>query len=165
VNRPTEKPRLLKILYELDLPKGQWVLSGSGTLVMHGIERDRPMGDVDIFLATRPWFELLYKGMENAFFDAPTWRVYTTDPDDPARRVDPPYIYRMMHGLEVNIFHGWRKRGIGDIDVGFWLNNTEIVDGIPCLPVKFLLDWKEQMGRAKDQTDIESIKKWMETNT
>jgi len=168
VNRPTEKPRLLKILYELDLPKGQWVLSGSGVLVLNGIERDRPMGDVDIFVATRTWFELFYQSIENAMLHIESgdyWRIFTTDPTDVKRRADPPYLYRMMHGIEVNVFSDWRKRGIGDIDVAFWLANPEMVEGIPCLPVKFLLDWKEQMGRAKDQTDIESIKKWMETNT
>jgi hypothetical protein len=36
---------------------------GLGVMCLHGIERDRPMGDVDIFVATRVWFDLLFGGL------------------------------------------------------------------------------------------------------
>jgi len=153
----TEKERLDKILLHLNLPEGQWVLSGSGVMELHGIERERPMGDIDIFVATRTWMNLLTDNL----FSPDGWNVFTTDPDDPKRRSDPPYLYRVLDGIEVNIFHSWRKRGVGDIDVAFWLNNTEKVRGWPCIPLQFLVDWKEQTGRAKDQTDIERIKKFL----
>lgn len=160
---PHEKQRLLRVLEDLNLPEDQWILSGSGSLVMHGIERDRPMGDVDIFCATRLWFDLYHEGLVGIIREgsyAP-WHVWTTDPDDPKRRADPPYLYKEIHGIEVNVFHSWRKRGVGDIDVAFWLANAEIIDGIPCVSLQFMLDWKEQIGRAKDQTDIERIKEFL----
>ena len=161
----SEAPRLKKILYELDLPAGQWVLSGSGVMVLHGIERDRPMGDVDIFLATRSWFDLYHAGlffgvMQGARLEDKRegWKIWTTHPNNPAERSDPPYLFKTIHGLEVNIFSGWRKRGVGDIDVAHWIHNAQRVDGIPCIPLQFLLDWKDAMGRAKDATDIERIR-------
>jgi hypothetical protein len=118
---PHEKQRLLKVIADLNLPEGQWFLSGSGVLVMHGIDRGRPMGDVDIFLATRPWFELLGSSLFD--YNRQNWNVFTTNPEDPKRRVDPPYLYKEMHGIEVNIFFNWRHRSVGDIDVAHWMNN------------------------------------------
>lgn len=161
---PGEKPRLLRILRELDLPEGQWVLNGSGVLVMHGIERDRPMGDVDIFVATRLWFDLYHASLMAPPSDGqqPPWSIFTTDPDDPKRRCDPPYLFRDMHGIEVNVFSNWRRRSVGDIDVNWSILNAEMIEGIPCYPLRGILDWKEQVGRAKDSTDIAAIRRHLE---
>jgi hypothetical protein len=163
-----ERERVLKILEDLNLPDGRWVLSGSGVMILNGLERHKPMGDLDIFVATRTWFDLLEQKERRldrpSNFEqrvpvcVPKWEVFTTDPDDPMRRSDPPYLYGIMHGLEVNIFHGWRKRGIGDIDVAFWICNPEVVEGWPCIPLQFLLDWKQQVGRDKDQQDIKLLR-------
>jgi hypothetical protein len=51
--------RLLTILTQIKpaLPDGQWFLNGSAVLYLHDIWTGRPMGDLDVFLATRPWFE------------------------------------------------------------------------------------------------------------
>lgn len=141
-----ERQRLDRVLRQLNLPKGRWVLSGSGVMVLHGM--DRKMGDVDIFIATRCWFDLLATGL---------WQVYTTDPDDFKRRADPPYLYRTVGDIEVNVFFDWRKRGVGDIDVNFWLHNAEYVGGWPCIPLAFILYWKQEVGRAKDYHDIVAI--------
>lgn len=161
---PTEKPRLLRILRELDLPEGQWVLNGSGVMVMHGIERHKPMGDVDVFVATRVWFDLYESALiqRAAYGVEQDWRVFTTDPDDPKRRCDPPYLYRQIHGIEVNVFSAWRRRGIGDIDVNWMVLNAELVDGVPCASLQSLLDWKEQVGRDKDSRDIHAIRRHLE---
>ena len=103
------------------------------------------MGDVDIFCATRLWFSLL---------TATGWSVFTPHPNDRAACCDPPYLYKVMEGLEVNIFFNWRRRGVGDIDVPFWMNNPVMVAGYPCTDLNFMLDWKRSMGRAKDHDDI-----------
>jgi hypothetical protein len=166
---PHEKDRLEKVLQDMhyefgpQLQQNRWVLAGSGVLCLHGIDRGRPMGDVDIFCATRLWYDLYVKGLVGLARDGEQpWRVFTTDPDDPKRRVDPPYLYKEMHGIEVNVFCGWRKRATGNIDVGNWIHNAELVEGWPCVPLQFLLDWKEEEGRAKDVTDIAQIKKFLE---
>jgi hypothetical protein len=140
-----ERTRLERILCDLNLPEGQWVINGSGVMVLHGIERPKPMGDLDIFCTTRLWFDLLAEG---------SWKVWTTGPEDPRRCCDPPYLYRDMYGLEVNIFHGWRRREVGNFDPAFYIYNAEKVAGWPCAPLQFLLDWKQEVGRAKDVDDI-----------
>jgi hypothetical protein len=163
-----ERARMIRILDELNLPKGQWTLSGSGIMVMHNIERDKPMGDIDIFVSTRLFFDLLgintvdigTNRTVRATHDPRTskWEVYSTDPLDPKRRADPPYLAREMYGIEVNIFSDWRRRGVGDLDVNFLVHNAKPVDGIPCYPLQILLDWKEELGRAKDVDDIRVLK-------
>lgn len=160
-----ERERIHRIVNDLALTDGRYVLAGSAVMVLHGI--DRAPRDIDIFVATATWFNI-YNTTEASQFtglgSSPAnlltrvWSLFVTDPDDRMRRSDPPYLYRVMHGIEVNIFHSWRKRGIADIDVAFWLHNAEIVDGIRCIPLNCLLHWKEVLGRAKDQVDIEVLK-------
>jgi hypothetical protein len=140
----TERERIHQVINQLHLPHG-FVISGSAVLFLHCLDRAKPMGDLDIFIPTRTWFALMSTG---------EWDVWTTDPADPARRVDPPYLVKIVDGLEVNVFFQWRKRGVGDIDVAFWLHNSEEVDGLPCIPLQFILDWKREVGRAKDVDDI-----------
>lgn len=147
----TEKERIKQIAADLALPEGQWVLSGSGILIMHDIKRAKPMGDVDIFVATRVWIDMLLASVHGF---GRKWGVYTTDPADSATRCDPPYLYCDMYGIEVNIFSSWRTRHVGDLDVNFLIHNAQPVDGIPCYSLQFILDWKRETGRAKDVDDI-----------
>lgn len=159
----TERERVVQILRALDLPSGQYVVSGSAVMILHGIPRRKSMGDLDLFVATRLWFDLLDRRYPPAYGGRlpPAWDVFTTDPSDPACRSDPPYLLREIHGLEVNIFHGWRRRGIGDIDVAFWIRNSVDVEGWPCLPLTFLYQWKLEMGRAKDVDDLQAIQSYL----
>jgi hypothetical protein len=157
-----DRIRLDKILDQLVcenvLKPGNWVLAGSGVMVLEGLERERPMGDVDIFMATRDWFDIYYKfAMQIEGYE--DWSVFTTDPNDPKRRCDPPYLYKIYlsdeePGLEVNIFAQWRVRGIGDIDVNQWVHSSQDIKGWPCVPLRLLFDWKRSVGRAKDMDDI-----------
>jgi hypothetical protein len=150
-----DRSRLLNIARDLNIPSGRWVLAGSGAMVMHGI--DRTMRDVDIFCATATWLSIYserYRGHP--------WEVFATDPDDTMRRCDPPYLYRTMHDIEVNVFQSWRKRGVGDIDTAFWIHNAEMVGDIPCVSLQFLLDWKIEVGRSKDIADIALLKARLE---
>lgn len=149
----TELARLEAVLHDLALPEGQWVVSGSGVLVLSGIERTRPMGDVDVFVATRTWFETLEDG---------GWDVWTTAPDDPARRADPPYLRRVMHDFEVNLFFQWRFRDVGNIDVNQRIAEAVHVRGWPCMPLSYMLAWKKWVGREKDMDDIRLLERCVE---
>lgn len=144
-----DRIRLDKILDQLVcenvLKPGNWVLAGSGVMVLEGLERERPMGDVDIFMATRDWLHA---------YNICRWDIFTTEPDDPKRRCDPPYLFKEVEGLEVNLFAQWRVRGIGDIDVNQWVHSSQDIKGWPCVPLRLLFDWKRSVGRAKDMDDI-----------
>ena len=104
----TDRDRLERILTELNLPVGRWALAGSGVMVLHGI--NRKMRDVDIFCATQTWFSLFRQQRGQGLGTVPMWDLFVTDPDDVKRRCDPPYLYREMHGIEVNVFSAWRLR-------------------------------------------------------
>jgi hypothetical protein len=116
------------------------------------------MGDLDIFLATRPWFEFPQR-LEDRWRDRTPWELRTPDPDDQTSRHDPPYWEKLIEGLAVNVFSNWRQRGVADIDCNFLTFNAEIVAGWPCAPLQMIADWKEQKLRAKDAIDVEAIYK------
>lgn len=147
-----DRDRLLAVIHDLDLPPGQWFLCGSGVLVMHGLRDHKPMGDIDIFLATRPWFDLYHGG---------GWELFTTPPEDADRAADPPYLYRTMYGIEVNVFFDWRTREVGNLDINWWLRNAEEVEGVPCTTLEFMLDWKLSVMREKDLEDISAIQRYL----
>jgi hypothetical protein len=155
----TERERILRICQDLplwDWPKDEWFINGSGSMIMHGItaeQRGKPMGDLDIFVATDLWFDLYHMG---------AWTLYTTDPADPRRRSDPPLLRRTILDLDVDVFQSWRVRHIGDFDVAFYMNNSVIVDDVPCVPLQFILDWKCEVGRAKDVRDVAILERWLE---
>lgn len=146
-----DRERLVKVLEELDLPTGQYVISGSAVMVLHGLERPRPMGDLDIFCATRLFFNMLLSG---GYSEGTNWALWTPDPNDRASCCDPAKLYKSYHGLQVDIMSDWRHRPVRNIDVAWWIYNAENVDGWPCLSLQLLLDWKVSLGRAKDRQDI-----------
>lgn len=159
-----ECERIHKIWNALALPDGQGMLNGSGVLALHGIERGRPMGDMDVFTTTQAWFDILNGRNQTRMADGPPghrlvdWHVFTTEGRDPRRQCDPPYLYATMYGLEVNIFYSWRQRpdddGAGDMYTPHYLRAAEVVDGIPCAPIGFIIHWKLTTGRTKDLTDV-----------
>jgi hypothetical protein len=147
--------RLLTILTYLKpaLPDGQWFLNGSAVLYLHDIWTGRPMGDLDVFLATRPWFEFPTELAE----PGNQWILNTPDPTDPTCRHDPAYWQKELSGLPVHVFSGWRVRHVADIDCNMLTHNAQMVRGWPCAPIQMVADWKEQKLRAKDAIDVEAI--------
>lgn len=161
----TDRETIMAVVKDLDLPEGQWFLSGSGAMCLAGLRDHKPIGDIDIFCATRVWFNLMatnFYGVdvglklpeETAVVPVPVWGVYTTDPEDPETRCDPPYLYRTMHGIEVNVFSSWRIRNVGNIDVNNEILRSQEINGVPCISLEFLYNWKVEVQREKDQEDI-----------
>lgn len=148
----SDRERLDKVLEALKLPRGQWCLSGSSVMELHGIDRERPMGDIDIFVSTALWFQL-YEST------ALIWGLSIPDSADTAERCDPPFLYVELLGIEINVYYDWHHEAV---NVAFWIHNAEMVEGWPCIPLQFLVDWKKSLGRAKDVTDAAAIEAWME---
>jgi hypothetical protein len=164
-----ECERIHKIWRALNLSPGRSILNGSGVLALHGIERGRPMGDLDVFTTTEDWFYLLRGDSRVTYIDdfsrnrhTVRWGVFTTKGADQRRMCDPPYLYADMFGLPVNIFYDWRQRPdeqhMGEIHVPSYIKAAQVVDGIPCTPLGFLISWKLSTGRDKDLTDVLAIR-------
>lgn len=155
---------VLGILAQLGLPVDQYFINGSGVMALHGIDRERPIGDLDIFTTTDLWFHCynswpITAGI-NQYFESHMWTLIVPDAHDQKRRCDPAMLRGHVLGLTVDIFLNWRRRGgLGDFDPAFYLANIEMVEGIPCVPLQFIMDWKLGQGRNKDLMDVVSIRK------
>lgn len=153
----TSRERIVRILTDLHLPPSQYMINGSGSMILQGIteeERGRPVGDLDIFCATRLWFDL---------WNCPgpfQWQLVTPNPDDPRTRCDPPILRLFMYELEIDVFHSWRFRRQGNFDVNGIIANSILVDGCwSCATLEFILAWKREYTRPKDITDIKVLER------
>jgi hypothetical protein len=146
----TELQKLTGILDQLDLPKDEYMVGGSGIMVLNDI--DRKLGDLDIFCTTALWFDLYeYRGL-----------LLHIPPSDTYKRFDPPYLYQTLNGIEVNIFSAWRLRSdevakghVVDLEK-IWASR-EFRHGYPTATLEFLRGWKSFVGREKDREDIRLI--------
>lgn len=147
--------RLDAILTTLALEPGSFFLGGSAGLALRDL---RDFGDVDIAVSTRYWFELMYSGDD--------WNLVTPDDRDPRRRCDPPYLVRVVNGVECHAFSSWRRRPdeteYNDFNLVF-SEGIEHIQGWPCIRLNILLRQKIDavnwggMPRVKDIKDIELI--------
>jgi hypothetical protein len=152
----------------LRLPGNEYFFNGSTVLALHGIERERPMGDIDIFVTTALWFDLLerFGYTKTARVSAGTvaqeegaWWLIVPKRDDPKRRTDPPILRGRLCGITVDIFFTWRKRNDhSDLDCAFYMANVEFIGGYPCAQLQFIMDWKLGAGRNKDLMDVIAIR-------
>lgn len=176
-----EVKRIVKICRELALPSDQWVLNGSAVLALHGIDRGRPMGDMDVFCSTEAWFETYHSMIVGIAMSASrgsgtpsTWQIVLPDGDNHEERCDPPFLRRSMYGLEVDLYFQWRRREAGpdDYDPRRYIEAAEDIyphgqDGgelygpVPCVPLPFIIGWKMGMGRVKDLRDVALIKEYL----
>lgn len=141
---------LITILNILDLPKHQFVVVGSGILMMRDL---RKAGDLDIFCTTELWFDTLWED------ESDRWGVYVPNGYNPEERCDPPFLYRTVNGIEVNMFFSWRQREQGNLNVSDAIAAAETINEFPCQTLKDLMDWKSTVMRDKDIADLELIEK------
>lgn len=161
----TSRERIVRILSDLQLPPSQYMINGSGSMILQGIteeERGRPVGDLDIFCATRLWFDLWsYRHNGSELIQ---WQLVTPNPDDPRTRCDPPILRAFMYELEVDVFHSWRFRRQGNFDVNGIIANAILVDDHwSCAKLEFILAWKREYIRPKDIDDIKILEQRLAT--
>jgi hypothetical protein len=150
-----EATRVMTILGQLALPPDQFVVAGSGSMVLRGIKREKPMGDLDLFVTTRLWLHLQAATGPGPY--EPLFHVLSPTPGEPGQ-CDPPWLRRTIEGLIVDVFHDYRYYGMPPIDTALWIKNAEYVGGVPCAKLEFLLDWKLRAGRDKDLSDIRLLR-------
>lgn len=155
----TVQDRIRAVVRDLGLDRGAYTLGGSAVMAMHGI--DRVPGDVDVFLPTARWFSLAAGAPLAPKLDTPAadscWRLHTTSTRDTMRRCDPPFLRTFSNGFTVDVFYDWRRRSVGNINVANQLAASQSVNGVRCMRLEFLLDWKREVYRIKDGPDIKLI--------
>lgn len=168
-----ERSRIHYVATHLAFPRDEYFFNGSTVLALHGIPRERPMGDIDIFTTTSLWFECQRKfnvvgqtyNLGEYRLSNNEWALVLPPPHDPKRRCDPPILRGHLFDITVDIFLNWRRRGggLGDFDPAFYMANVEMVGDppLPCAPLQFIMDWKLAQGRNKDLADVIAIRQHM----
>lgn len=127
-----DRAQLLADLRALELPDGEYVVFGSGPLVVRGL---REGADIDL-VVTPELFERLR---------ADGWEARTRpDGGETLSRGDLDVMCRLE-------FPGYRR------DVRALIAKAEHIDGVPFLPLGELRVFKVALGRPKDHVDLDLI--------
>jgi hypothetical protein len=127
--------RLFRLLDKLALPPSDYVVSGSGPLLAHGLKAN--IHDLD----------LLARGK--------AWRIAAAEGDIiPANSGYGRRIVLFDGDLEV--FDHW-VGGLTDLDA--MIDSAELIEGVPFMSLADTLRWKRGLGRAKDLADIRLIER------
>jgi len=129
-----DRALLLSKLSELALPVGHYVVHGSGPMVLHGLTPE--VNDLDVIVR------------------GPAWQA--------ALRIGVPVPGRqdlvVAYGEDVELWSGW----LGD-DIDELIDNAELLDGVPLVPLAVVLAFKERLARPKDAAHIALLREHLAT--
>ncbi|MFA5169386.1 MAG: hypothetical protein WC420_01385 [Candidatus Paceibacterota bacterium] len=120
----------------MNLPIGEYAIFGSGPM---GIRNLREMHDIDLIVSDRIFNEYLNKQ---------GWEIKEI------------YGYRdwlKNESLEIEMGRDWHEGW----DVEGMIGEADIIDGLPFVKLRYLIDWKKYFGREKDLKDVELIEKFL----
>ncbi len=125
---------LLTELRSLGLPIDDYVIFGSAPLVAHGLRDD--VHDLDLIARGVAWAMALERG-----------------------RVECPAsghgrMVRLCSG-DIEVFDAWVSSAWGTDEL---IDNRELIDGLPFVPLPVVYRWKIQANRPKDQPDIRALR-------
>ena len=125
--------RLIRLLAKLALPPSDYVVTGSGPLLAHGLKDS--IHDLDLLARGEAWELAAGKG-----------RIIPSRSGLGCRIV--------LHHGDIEVFDHW-VGGLTDVDA--LIDSAEFIDGVPFLSLADTLTWKRGLGRAKDLLDIALI--------
>lgn len=120
----------------LKLPIGQYALFGSAPLGIRGL---RDCHDIDIIATKDLWEEYKNKG----------WEVKTM-----------PHGSQYLWNDGVELWKDWKP---GQWDIKQLIREAEIIDELPFVKLKRVMEWKRLRVREKDLKDIEMIERFLQT--
>ena len=129
--------RLFGLLERLALPADDFVVTGSGPLLAHGLRAS--IHDLDLVARGKAW--------ELAAAKAPVARSQS----GLGRRIV------LFHGV-VEVFDHWLSESV---DVDAMIERAELIEGVPFMSLQDTLRWKRRLGRAKDLADIRLIERYL----
>lgn len=121
---------------KLNFPLGEYVVIGSGPLAARGIRSAR---DIDILASKHLFNRLLTDGWQE-----------TTEPS--SRRCLKKGLYEIHENLHAKNYTP---------DTQALIEQAEVLDGIPFLPLTELMHFKQAVGRDKDLRDVERMKTYL----
>ncbi|MEU6486239.1 hypothetical protein [Streptomyces sp. NPDC046887] len=130
-------------LQSLGLPVEDYVISGSGPLLVHGIRRD--IGDLDVVARGAAWE--IAKGLGDPEEAPLGW----------AQRIS------LMNG-SIEILNGWFGYSVDSL-----IAEADVFEGVRFMPLTRVLEWKSHLvesgaGRDKDVRDIADIGEYLRMN-
>ena len=120
---------------ELHLPVGSYAVFGSGPLAARGI---RSTNDIDIIVTRKLFRELAA--------------------DKSWESVELRDLHSSLKRAEYEIFHTW---GPGAWDIDALIKDADIIDGVPYVELRSVLEWKRLRDSAKDRHDVMLIQKYL----
>ncbi len=127
---------IIQKVKELDLPDGSFVVVGSGTMAAFGI---REPNDLDLVVSPEVYEKLKQEGWEQKF------------------RYGTSFLGKNVYEIWLMWDSENNEPNLKDL-----LKNAHIIDGVPFVNIRRLMEWKKRKGRDKDLTDVELIKDYLE---
>lgn len=120
-------------LRALELPPNDYVIFGSGPLVVRGVIEQS--NDLDVVCRGAAW-----------------QAVCRLAPPEP----DPHWGVELVNLCDGRLSFGstW---AVGDVDVDEIVDNAETIDGLPFAPLDYVVDYKRILGRPKDLEHLEAL--------
>lgn len=133
-----DRSKLLRLLRQLNLPKGQYVVFGGACLVIHGL---RQADDIDIFVTKK-----LYNQLKSSDWTEQWPKVE-----------NPPLLETIIEDTAVHAFYDWQQRKKWRPNIKKLIEQPELIEGFPFMPLELLHKWKSSLSRSKDDKDIKLI--------
>jgi hypothetical protein len=127
-----ERHPLLAALLALELPVGDYALFGSGPLLARGWIDE--VGDLDVLARGAAWDKARRLGA--------------------MRRLEPYDVDVIFVGEDISIGTTW---GLGEFSVDQLIDEAELIEGIPCVPLRHVVAYKRIADRPKDRAHIAVI--------
>lgn len=115
----------------LDLPEGDWALFGSGPLYLRGWISD--VGDLDVISRGPAWELARNLGSSRLLADGNT-------------------IVDLGNGITIGT--SW---AYGEFDIDALIDTAEIIEGVPCVLVDHIIEYKRIADRPRDRHHLKVI--------
>jgi hypothetical protein len=126
---------LIHGLFTSRLPVADYVVTGSGPLLAHGLKKN--INDIDLLARGRAWERAARLGTVR-------------------RSKSGIGRWISLSGGQIEVFDHW-VGGLFDVDA--MIDEAEFVEGVPFMSLRETLRWKRSLGRAKDQRDVALIER------
>jgi hypothetical protein len=120
---------------QLNLPKGEYAVFGSGVLEAHKIRKTK---DVDLAVSKNLFFKLKNEG----------WEPSEKNPEE------------IIAKGEYEAFYKFTSKNYNP-NVPSLIKNAELINGIPFVQLEETIKFKKALGRPKDLIDLKLIEKYL----